>query len=250
MTNLIRINDEVISSDSFVNLLKLSGRFDALIDDIVKEKLAVHSARRIGIKVEPDAVQKRSDQLRRINGLHRAVEMDRYLKSMKVSADEYENYVADSLYYEGVMAQVLSDAAVEKYFRLNSPKFDSIEVSHIVVDSEGKAKEIMAMLEDEPKRFGELAREHSIADTRDEGGYIGRVLRGALHSDIESKVFHAEEGSVLGPFRSADGSCFEIFYVNKKRSGTLDADTKNEIRRVLKEQWLAAQAAEHRLEVL
>ena len=51
MPNLIRINDEVISTESFVNLLKLSGRFDSLIDDIVKEKLAVHSAKRIGIKL-------------------------------------------------------------------------------------------------------------------------------------------------------------------------------------------------------
>ena len=46
MTNLIRINDEIISSDSFVKLLKLSGRFDTLIDDIVQEKLAVHAAKK------------------------------------------------------------------------------------------------------------------------------------------------------------------------------------------------------------
>jgi parvulin-like peptidyl-prolyl isomerase len=250
MTNLIRINDEVISTESFVNLLKLSGRFDSLIDDIVKEKLAVHSARRLGIKLDPEIVQKRSDQIRRVNGLHRAVEMNRYLESMKVSPTEYETYITDQLYFETVMDRIVTEESVEKYFRLNSPKFDSIDVSHIVVDSEGKAKEILAMLKDDPTQFAELAQEHSIADTRADGGHIGRVLRGALQGDVESKVFHAEKGAIIGPFKSADSTCWELFMVNDKQSGTLDHDTKAEIRNILKEQWLAAQASEHRLEVM
>jgi peptidylprolyl isomerase len=76
------------------------------------------------------------------------------------------------------------------------------------------------------------------------------VLRGALRGDVEAKVFHAQKGEILGPFASADGTCFEIFAVNDKRPATLDEETKAEIRRVLKEQWLAAQASEHRLEIM
>lgn len=250
MANLIRIDDEIISSDSFVNLLKLSGRFDELIDDIVKEKLTAHAARRLGVELSDDAIQHRADQLRRVSGLHRAIEMDRYLESLHVSPSEYESYVADMLYYEKMMARVLSDEAVEQYFRANAPKFDSIDVSHIVVESDGKAKEILAVLKDQPDRFAELAREHSIADTGEEGGHVGRVLRGALQGEIEAKVFHAEEGAILGPFPSADGTCYEIFAVNAKKQGTLDDQTKAEIRRVLKEEWLASQSAQHRLEVL
>jgi peptidylprolyl isomerase len=250
MTNLIRIDDEIISSDSFVKLLKLSGRFDSLIDDIVQEKLAVHAAKKLGIRLTPESVQQRSDQLRRVNGLHRAVEMKRYLESMRVSAEEYETYVAETLCFEKMMEHVVTDEKVEQFFRLNSPQFDSIDVSHIVVDSEGKAKEVMAILRDEPERFAELAQELSIADTSSHGGHIGRVLRGALRGDVEAKVFHAKKGEILGPFGSPDGTCFEIFAVNEKRAAALDEDTKAEIRRVLKEQWLAAQASEHRLEVM
>lgn len=250
MTNLIRIDDEIISSDSFVKLLKLSGRFDSLIDDIVQEKLAVHSAKKLGVRLTPESVQERADQLRRVNGLHRAVEMKRYLESMKVSPEEYETYVAETLCFEKVMEQVVTEDKVEQFFRLNSPQFDSIDVSHIVVDSDGQAREIMAILKDEPARFAELAHEYSIADTREQGGHIGSVLRGALRGDVEAKVFHAQKGEILGPFASPDGTCFEIFTVNEKRPATLDEATKAEIRRVLKEQWLAAQASEHRLEVM
>ena len=37
----------------------------------------------------------------------------------------------------------------------------------------------------------EMAREHSIAETRERGGLIGKVLRGSLRPDVESKVFNA-----------------------------------------------------------
>jgi peptidylprolyl isomerase len=169
---------------------------------------------------------------------------------MRVTPEEYEIYVTETLCFEKMMEHVVTDDKVEQFFRLNSPQFDTIDVSHIVLDSAGKAKEIMAILIDEPERFAELANEHSIADTRGHGGHIGSVLRGALRGDVEAKVFHAQKGEIIGPFASPDGTCFEIFMVNEKRPAVLDEETKAEIRRVLKEQWLAAQASEHRLEVM
>ncbi|MGZ3241656.1 MAG: peptidylprolyl isomerase, partial [Burkholderiaceae bacterium] len=135
-----------------------------------------------------------------------------------------------------------------KYFKLNSPKFDSIEVSHIVLDAEGKAKEMISYLQDDPDSFSEMAREHSIVDTKDQGGVIGKVLRGSLKSDIEAKVFNAAVGDLLGPFAAADGTYYEIFTVTAKHPATLDEETKSEIRRLLREEWLLARAQEHIIE--
>jgi peptidylprolyl isomerase len=148
-----------------------------------------------------------------------------------------------------MMEQVCSDKAVEKYFKLNSPKFDSIEVSHIVLDTESKAKEMIAVLTDDPDSFAEMAREHSIVDTREQGGVIGKVLRGSLKTDIEAKVFNASAGDLLGPFPSSDKSFYEIFAVNAKYPATLDEDTAAEVRRLLREEWLFARAQEHIIEV-
>jgi peptidylprolyl isomerase len=162
-----------------------------------------------------------------------------------VSLDEFEDYITDHLYLEKVMQQVCSDEAVQRYFKLNAAKFESIEVSHIVLDSEGKAKEMISLLREEPDCFVEMALEHSIADTRRQGGLIGKVLRGSLRPDIEAKVFNAAAGDLLGPFASADRASFEIFRVNAKRPATLDEETATEVRRLLREEWLAARAQEH-----
>ena len=245
MTNLVTIDEEAITSEDFVKVLKFTGRFDELMEDIVKDKLTIHAARKQGVTITPDDIQERADQLRRVRGLHRAADMNRYLDSTGFTLEDFENFIIEMLLYETISKSISSDEAVDEYFSLNSPKFDSIEVSHIVLDSEGKAREIMAILEDDPDSFEELAREHSISDTSEDGGYIGKVLRGSLQSEVESKVFNASAGDLLGPFASDDEACYEIFTVNTKTSSTLDEETADEVRRLIKEEWLAERAREH-----
>lgn len=248
MAAIVRIDDEVIDTEDFVRTLKLTGQFESLVEQLVRDKLTVRAARRQGIRVAPEEIQERADQFRRVQGLHRAADMNRYLDALGVSLDEFEVFITDGLYQEKMMAQVCNDQAVEAYFKLNSPKFDSIEVSHIVLDAEGKAKEMMSVLADDPDCFAEMAHEHSIADTREQGGLIGKVLRGSLKTDIEAKVFNAEAGDMLGPFPSHDRSTFEIFAVNAKHPARLDEDTAAEVRRLLREEWLMARAQEHIIE--
>jgi peptidylprolyl isomerase len=248
MGAILRIDDEIIGTEDFVRALKLTGQFESLIEQLVRDKLTVRAAKKQGIAVTADEVQERADQFRRVQGLHRAADMNNYLDALGVSLDEFEAFIIDSLYQEKMMAKVCNEQAVEAYFKLNSPRFDSIEVSHIVLDSEGKAKEMMSYLTDDPESFGEMAREHSLADTREHGGLIGKVMRGSLKTDIEAKVFNAAPGDLLGPFPSADRSFFEIFTVNAKHTATLDEEAGAEIRRLLREDWLAARAQEHIIE--
>lgn len=250
MAGIVRIDDEVIGTEEFIRILKLTGQFESLIEQLVRDKLTVRAAKKRRIAVSPEEIQERADQFRRVQGLHRAADMNNYLNALGVSLDEFEAFITDSLYQEKVMAEVGSDKAVEAYFKLNSPKFDSIEVSHIVVGSEGEAKEIMSILRDDPDSFADMAREHSVADTREQGGLIGKVLRGSLKTDIEAKVFNAAVGDLLGPFPAGDRSFFEIFTVNAKHPAKLDEDVAAEVRRLLREEWLMARAQEHVIQAL
>ncbi|MFK7913421.1 MAG: peptidylprolyl isomerase [Pseudomonadales bacterium] len=250
MTELVKINDETIDTTSLIKHLKLTGQYDTLIEEMVRERLTVQASERAGVDISEQSVQERADQIRRVRGLHRALDMNRWLDQLKISLDEFEKFIVDSLRVEQQHSELTAAAAVEAYFASHSPKFDSVMVSHIIVDSDGKAREIIALLEDVPEMFGDLAREHSLADTATEGGYIGTVLRGSLASDIEARIFNAEEGAVLGPFASGDGQALEIFMVDAKRTAALDEHTGDEIRRILKEDWLKIRAKESRIELL
>jgi parvulin-like peptidyl-prolyl isomerase len=229
MTAIVRIDDEVVDVGEFIRLLKLTGQFESLIEQMVRDKLTVHAAKKHGLTVSADEIQERADQFRRVRGLHRAADMNQYLDTLKVGLDEFETFVTDSLYQEKMLDKVGSEGEIEEYFSMNSPKFDAIEVSHILLDDEGKAKEMISYLHDDPDAFAEMAREHSIADTKDSGGVIGKVLR---------------------PFASLDRSCFEIFAVTAKYPAQLDEDVASEIKRLLREQWLMTRAQEHIIEAL
>lgn len=242
--DIAKIDDQVITSDEFVKLLKLSGKFDSLMNEVMEFRLTSLAARKAGVSLSAEEVQARADKYRRAYRLHRAADTNAFLDAQKITLDEFENYIRDTLYQETVLAEVCGDAAMKNYFALHSPKFESIEISHMVLDCEGKAREIKAAVADDPESFARLAREHSVADTAAKGGYIGKVFRGMLPPELESKVFTAPVGSLVGPLASSDGARFEIFRIDTKKPAELDGDTTVQIRRLLREAWLAERAKE------
>lgn len=248
MNAIARIDDEVIGVDDFIRILKLTGQFASLVEQMVRDRLVVHAAKRQGLMPAPEEVQERADQFRRVLGLHRAADTSRYLSTLGVTLDEFEAFITDGLYQEKMMEKVCDSRAVEEYFRSHSPRFDSVEVRHMVLGGAGEAREMMSVLHDEPASFEDMAREHSVAETQGQGGVIGKVMRGILRAEIEAKVFNAAPGELLGPFPSADGAQFEIFSVGARHAARLDDETAAEIRRLLREQWLAARAQEHVIE--
>ena len=248
---IARIDDEILDANDFVKILKLDNRFNSLIEPILIDKLMARVAKKSGIVVTPTEIQERVDQFRRVEGLHRAQDTFAFLEALGVTLEEFETHMTEILYREKMRAQITRKEQIEEYFRLHSPKFDSVEISHITVDTEGKARELLALLEDEPTLFAELAREHSMdLDSKFKGGYMGKVLRGALPNDVEAKLFNAAEGELLGPFVSDDELIFEIFQINAKHTARLDEATTRDVAKMLRNDWLAARAQEHRLEVI
>ncbi len=247
---LAKIDDHEIRIDDLARYLKLNGKFEQILDDMVTDRVTVLAAKKAGVSVSTEEVQERFDQIRRVQGLHRAKAAMEFLDNLGLSLDEFETYLAELLLKEKVVDMVTSEAAIEEYFSLNSPEFDSIEVGHIVLASEGTARELGALLEDDPDSFHDLAREHSLdLETRDRGGVIGTVIRGALQNELEAKVFNAAEGAVLGPFPSADGKAFEIFKVIEKKSAVLDETRKKQVAKKLHDVWLEERAKDHAIEI-
>lgn len=250
MTTIATVNEETISADDFVKLLKIKNLFQDLMREIISDKLTVQISKKQGTSVIAQEVQEQADQFRRVRGLHRAKDTQQYLDAIGFTLDDFESYLTDALYKEKMIAQITRDAAIEEFFKLNLPKFESVKLGHILLDSEGKAREVLAYLQDDPDGFAAMAREHSIAaTTRESGGAIGKVRRGMLPSDLEAKVFGAAVGEILGPFPTKEGGQFEIFKVEAKEPAQLNEMTRAEVRKLLYRQWLANQVSDHKVAV-
>ena len=250
MTDFVRLENQVITDKDVILDLRLRGKFETILEDIVRDRLVVLAAKRSGIEVTDDEVQTRADHLRRVMELHRAADMMAFLQDLETTVEVFADHVRNMLLHEKKEKEITSDAAVEEYFKLNSPKYDAVEVAHIVMTSEGAAQELLAMLEDDPSQFSQLASEHSIADTKAQGGVIGNITRGESENENEAKIFNSDVNVPIGPFESPDGQKYEIFMVLNKIPAQLDSPTKSQIRRKLYDDWVSTLVTESGVELL
>ncbi len=251
MTELAKIDDELVSTDDFVKFLKFNGKFNNLLDEFLSHKLTLHAAKKQGISIEDKDVQERADQYRRVFGLHRSKDMMEHLQELGVTVEEFGNSLEENLIHEKISAEIQNQQAVTEYYTLNSPKYESVELSNIILNSEGTTQEVIALLEDGPECFAELAKEHSIAsDSAENGGSIGKVYRGTLAPEIEAKIFNAKTGEIVGPFTDDDELIFEIFLVSKKYPAECDSSIKKKIEKHLFERWLESRMSEHKIDIL
>ena len=51
MTTLVKIDDGAISVAEFLQTLKLSGQFDGLIEQLVRDRITVQAAKKQGVRV-------------------------------------------------------------------------------------------------------------------------------------------------------------------------------------------------------
>jgi peptidylprolyl isomerase len=250
MTNIVQIDGEVFSAEELIKLLKLTGRFDGIMEEVLQHLVAIKRAKKMNITTKPDEVQLRADQFRRVFGLHKAEDTAEFFDDMGVSLEDFESFVCDMLLQEKVFKDVCSEVAVKQFFSLNSPRFESLEASHILMENEGAAREMVSVLEDDPDSFEEMAREHSIADTSSEGGALGKLTRGIIGGDIEARLFSASEGDIVGPLPAEGGEGYEIFKVTVRNEPLLDQETAEEIVKILREEWLTDIMDEHQIEFL
>jgi parvulin-like peptidyl-prolyl isomerase len=246
MSTILKINDESISSEQFIKILKLTNEYPELMENLIRDKVTVHEAKKRGISVSTGDVQKAVDDYRRYAGLHRAKDTHEWLEDQGITLDDFEAFMAERQYKEKMKATLTTDEAIEEYFKLNSPRFEKVDLKQIIVDSEAQAKEIIAMLEDNPNDFDKFCSEHSLdAETSASGGLETGVRRGTLPDEVDAKVFNAKAGDVLGPFQFVGENLWQVIMLSAVHPPVKDDDTENEIVDAIYEEWLDARMKEN-----
>lgn len=91
------------------------------------------------------------------------------------------------------------DSHIEHY-----KKKESAIASHILVDEEAKANEIVQEI-NEGLSFADAASKYSSCPSKDAGGSLGEFTRGQMVPEFEDAAFSMEEGSISGPVKTQFG---------------------------------------------
>lgn len=111
----------------------------------------------------------------------------------------------------------VSDDEIQDYYQANQSKFtkgETVSTKHILVDSEEKCKDVLAVIENGEKTFEDAAKEYSSCPSSAKGGDLGTFGKGQMVKEFEDVAFHAEIGHVEGPVKTQFG--YHLIKVEKK----------------------------------
>lgn len=147
-----------------------------------------------------------------------------YLETNKISdatlTDFFHNQYYRQAYFEEIEKGMTTlDADAQSYYDANLDSFevDEVTASHILVDKEATAQEILAKLESGEK-FEDLAKEYGTDGTKDQGGSLGTFGRGQMVKEFEDAVFAMEPGEISEPVKTQHG--YHIIMLADKNQGT------------------------------
>jgi parvulin-like peptidyl-prolyl isomerase len=159
-----------------------------------------------------------------------------YMEQYGISDEALKEFYISQFYsiafFNALRAEMpqITDAEVAAYYADNPDQFviDEVSASHILVEDEALAKELIAELK-AGADFAELAKEHSIDGSAADGGRLGTFGRGAMVPEFETAAFALQVGEISDVVQSQFG--YHIITVTDKMQGNESfEDSKADIR--------------------
>lgn len=141
------------------------------------------------------------------------------LESMHLTEEQYraltrDNLIVSKLQQTKIDSYEVTDEDIEEYYDANKDSLATVRASHILVETEEEANNVVKRLE-EGESFEELAKELSI-DTGSavNGGDVDFFAKGVMVPEFEEYAFNAEVGAISDPVKTDFG--YHIIKVTDK----------------------------------
>ena len=143
-----------------------------------------------------------------------------------------ENMIKQMMIRNVLSSVSVADEEIEAFYKENAQMYkqaEAVEASHILVDEEEKAKNILKELED-GKIFEDAAKEHSSCPSAQNGGGLGEFTRGKMVPEFENVAFGLAVDEISGVVLTQFG--FHIIKVTSKKEAEQSSlkDAKEQIR--------------------
>lgn len=193
-----------------------------LLEDMINNVIIEQEAKKRGIEITEDELEKRLDELKTQFGGEQNFE--EFLKEQGLSLDDVKKNVTQEMLYSQLLDEATKDVEVtekevKEYYDLHKNEFkespDEVRARHILVSSEEKAREILKQIKD-GSDFAELAKKNSEDPvSAEKGGDLGYFSRGQMVAPFEKAAFELEPGQVSDIVKTDFG--YHIIKVEDKK---------------------------------
>lgn len=221
-----------------------------LVNELVSELLIKDRADRLGLTVGDDELKQAIDRLKTQYGITTEEQFQESLRSGGLTKAEMEARLRDTLVTNKVFARELrgrselSDPELRERYNREKETYRLPERAHlreIVVlkpsaaaqteEARTRSNEIAEAAKKPGSDFAKLASTMSESGTRDKGGDLGEVAKGDLVAELDTAVFNAAPGAVIGPIETR--SAWHILKVEQRLPSEVPAfeTVKDRLRR-------------------
>jgi len=228
---LMMLEDRIVG---FLNQMKAAGSVDkqlnknklmrTVLDVMIAEKLQIQEAKKLGMVVAEEELQKALDDIF-VNNDITSEQFKHMLISEGRSFDDYKEILRGQILVSRIVKMEVGSAAavgersVRKYYRKNKKIFwvpEKMILSHIMFirgsDSSDKERQLQEKTAKEILRrikagdnFSELAKKYSDDVSAHSGGQLGAVGRGTMLPEFENAAFDLKIGEVSDIIKTVNG---------------------------------------------
>ena len=194
-----------ITSEDILHQVKLTCQIPEIIQGIVTRKVIENAVAEVGIKVETEELQKAADQIRLANKLKSADDTWAWLEKYRLSLEEFEEMVYNSLISAKLAAHLFADQ-IAPYFFQKQLDYAGVVMYEVILDDEDLALELYYAIKEGEISFYDVAHKYiQDIELRRKGGYRGTVYRKDLMPEISATVFTAKPLQILKPILTSLG---------------------------------------------
>lgn len=252
------INGEAITKQELYDaMVKQNGA--EVLDVLIADRILILELQKKNLSISDEEVQAKLEKtIEQYGGIEQFEQMiASYGYTMdSIKKDLRTNLAATKLLGDQI---TVAEEDIKSFFEQNKAYFDQpeqVEASHILVDSEEKAKEVKAKLA-AGGDFAALAKEYSKDESnKDNGGQLGFFGKGDMVKEFEDAAFALEIGKISELVKTEYG--YHIIKVTNKKAAK--AATIEESREQIKEQlfseklpevyntWMQEKMSEYKIE--
>ncbi|MDO5725806.1 MAG: peptidylprolyl isomerase [Tissierellia bacterium] len=207
-----------------------------ILDQLAVNEAMVQEAKKANLEATDAEIEEEVNEILNEVGEE---EFNNMLESLKISKETYMNMIKDTKTVDNYVQKKLdefdvSDDEVKSYYEENKDDLKKVKASHILVETEEDAKNVIKRLEN-GEDFEEVAKEVSLdPGSAVSGGDVGFFSRGMMVPEFEEYAFSGAIGEVSEPVESQYG--FHIIKVTEVKD---DLDSaKEEITQLIKQRKL------------
>ncbi|NLN48077.1 MAG: foldase [Clostridiales bacterium] len=255
-----RIDNETITkNDLYEAMVAENGK--PVLDMLIANKIIDLELKKENISISQEDIDKEMDAIaEHYGGLSNFEQM---LTIYGQSLDTVKQNIEKNLQIKKLLEPqiTITDEELLTYFEENKESFnveEQVNASHILVDSEDKAKEVESKIA-AGDDFAELAKEYSTdSSNKDNGGNLGFFGRGEMVPEFEDVAFSLEIGNISDPVKSDFG--YHIIKVEEKKEAkeAIFEENKEQVKNTVMEQklpeaynsWYEKKSTEYKIENL